>query len=216
MVAQDIRGPIGSLQGLLELYAEKQISELELIEYSQCIGDHLNSLNTMLDNLLNWARTGIEPSFTEIDLGECCQEIITHVGPQLAKKNLILHFQVTEKIWAQTDPVLLTVIIRNLLHNAIKFSEPNTPIDLVLTANHGANTVDISVVDKGKGMSQENLNQILHANIGVISKPGTQGEKSTGLGLMLCKEFTLALKGTFSGKSTLGVGTTFTVSLPLG
>lgn len=220
VVAHDIRGPIGSLQGLLELYAEKQISELELMEYSQGIGDNLNSLNTMLDNLLNWARTGMEngivPSFSEIDLGECCQEIITHVSPQLAKKNLLLHFQSTEKIWVQTDPALLTVIIRNLLHNAIKFSEPNTPIHLVLSANQEAKRVDISIADKGQGMSQESLNQILHANTGVISKPGTQGERGTGLGLMLCKEFTLALKGTFSGKSTPGIGTTFTVSLPLG
>ncbi|MCG9880224.1 MAG: HAMP domain-containing histidine kinase [Bacteroidia bacterium] len=219
VVAHDIRGPIGTLNSLIELYSEKEISEKELIEYSKRIGDNLNSLNAMLDNLLIWAKSGMEngivPKFSKIDLEDLCQEITKQIKPQLSKKNISLNFIHSEQIWVQTDPALLTVIVRNLLTNAIKFSEPNSSIDLVLTPNKDINKIDISVVDQGKGIDEKSLTELLQSNTGVASKPGTQGELGTGLGLVLCKEFTAALNGTFSGKSTLDKGTSFTVSLPM-
>jgi signal transduction histidine kinase len=220
IVAHDVRGPIGVLSKLLELYKENDITEDELIKYSSQVGDTLGSLNVMLDNLLNWARSsmenGLAPRMVEVNISNISNDIIKQLQPQINLKGIEVNIKNQAKgILIETDPAFLTVIIRNLLSNAIKYTQPNTQIGMHILLDEKENKVEISISDKGLGLSEQAIQEILQSNTGVMSKPGTKGELGSGIGLMLCKEFTKALGGQLSAQSQLNVGTTFKVSLPI-
>ncbi len=222
IVAHDVRGPIGALSKLLELYKEEDITQEELIKYSNQVGDTLSNLKVMLDNLLNWARSsmdeGLLPRKVPVNIAFISSEIKRQLTAQLEGKGLEVLFtnsHSSKEVWIETDPAFLTVIIRNLLSNAIKFTQPNTSIGFDIFLDEKANKVEISISDKGAGLSEQVIQEILQSNTGVMSKPGTKGEVGSGIGLMLCKEFTKALGGQLSAKSVINRGSTFIVSLPI-
>jgi signal transduction histidine kinase len=206
----------------LELYKEEDITQEELIKYSNQVGDTLSNLKVMLDNLLNWARSsmdkGLLPRKVTVDIAFISAEIKRQLTAQLEGKGLEVLFSNNEEskeVWVETDPAFFTVIIRNLLSNAIKFTQPYTSIGFDIFLDEKANKVEISISDKGAGLSEQVIQEILQSNTGVMSKPGTKGELGSGIGLMLCKEFTKALGGQLSAKSVINQGSTFIVTLPI-
>jgi signal transduction histidine kinase len=218
VVAHDLRGPLGILTRLLEMYKEKDITEEELISYNAKVSSSLESLNIMLDNLLHWARAGMEnglqTEFIQTDIVLLSKDVINQVQPQTTNKSIQVSLLGDAQLQLITDPALLTVVLRNLLNNAIKFSNENGKIELSIQKNKANNRVEIDVKDFGVGMTEDDLAKILSTTSGVFSLAGTNGEKGSGLGLMICRDFTEALKGQLSATSELGLGTTFTVSLP--
>jgi signal transduction histidine kinase len=109
------------------------------------------------------------------------------------------------------DRNMIATIIRNLVSNAIKFTNPNGAIDVSLR-KEGQN-VEIAVKDSGVGISAENIEKIFNFNE-YYNTRGTKNERGTGLGLILCKEFATQNGGDISIESTVGVGTTITVTIP--
>jgi signal transduction histidine kinase len=113
-------------------------------------------------------------------------------------------------ITTYADYDTLLTIIRNLLSNAIKFTPTGGKISVKASASN--HHVTIQVTDTGIGIAPENLNNLFKLD-GFTTK-GTNSENGTGLGLMLCKEFAEANGGSISVSSTMGKGTTFTITLP--
>jgi signal transduction histidine kinase len=129
-----------------------------------------------------------------------------------SRKHVLLNRQVSGliKVWADADQ--LQVILRNLIHNAIKFSAFNSRIDL--KACRKKTYCQITVKDYGIGMTAEEIDALI-ASKRYISKTGTEQEKGTGLGLLLCKEFINRNGGDISITSVLGEGTEVSFTLLL-
>ncbi len=219
IVAHDLRGPLGILTSLLEMFQEKDITNEELITYSNKVSNSLAGLNVMLDNLLNWARAGMEKGISarvsDINICNLSKEVLSQLMPQVTNKNLHVNFICERDFCINTDEALLTVVIRNLLSNAIKFSPENSWIDFSVKENPADSLLEIEITDNGVGMTNEVLQNILNEGSRILSTPGTKGETGTGLGILLSRDFTETLKGRLTAKSELGKGTTFTLSLPL-
>jgi signal transduction histidine kinase len=115
----------------------------------------------------------------------------------------------------QSDPFLLSVVVRNLIHNALKFTPTNKDIRVMLSLNEHKNQLNISIEDDGIGICPNRVEELLRDGGVNIQTAGTSGEKGSGLGLNICKEFIAAMGGELHIKSEVNKGSTFTVLLPI-
>lgn len=216
IIAHDLRGPMGGFKGMTELLAE-HMSNMTMTEVQEHLGtlrDSSSNLFRLLENLLQWARLqqGAIPFDPEpIQLGpivkdsfELIQESAKHKGIEITKD-----FPPQTKVLADTN--MLQTILRNLISNAVKFSSAGGKVSLTVKAADDKN-LEISVNDSGIGMSQQMIDSLfkLDARNG---RPGTDGEPSTGLGLLLCKEFIETHGGTIRVESEVGKGSVFTFTI---
>jgi signal transduction histidine kinase len=215
IIAHDLRSPFNSILGFSSiLKGNVHEFETEIIEkYVGLIHEASIRTYSLLENLLEWSRsqTGqISFSPKNISITELFNEQLAILNENIKAKNLSI-ISNYHNIEAYADQNMLMVIIRNLLSNAIKFSNPYSK--LKLCASNTEQQTIISISDEGTGMSNERLATIFSPN-NISTETGTMGEKGTGLGLMLCKEFTEKHGGTIDVESTLGKGSVFTIKLP--
>jgi two-component system sensor histidine kinase/response regulator len=215
VISHDLRGPISNLQSLLDLFTKKLMTADEFITLSGKLRENLNLTQRTLENLLNWSlsqMSGIKTERKKIEITECIQEACRLMEEVASRKNLILQTTFAEplKVWADADQ--LQVILRNLIHNAIKFSPFNTEIHI--TAFRENNHCHITIRDYGIGMTADEIDALIGSKR-YFSKTGTEQEKGTGLGLLLCKEFINRNGGEITLKSTPGEGTEVSFTLLL-
>lgn len=215
VISHDLRGPISNLQSLLDMFTQQLMTADEFITLSAKLRENLNLTQRTVENLLNWSLSqmgGIKTESKKIDLTDCIEEACQLMEEVASRKNVVLKKSFTGplKVWADTDQ--LQVILRNLIHNAIKFSAFNSQIDI--RAFHKEDHCQITIKDYGIGMSAEEIDTLTGSKQ-YFSKNGTEQEKGTGLGLLLCKEFINRNGGDFNISSILGEGTevSFTLSL---
>lgn len=215
VIAHDLRNPFTNIIGFSELlitnlhtYNEGKISEMV-----HHINSAANNIYSLLENLLEWAnsqrgKTSFNP--TIINLAVVVNEEIEHVTGMAQQKGLVIRpFNVNFNVYA--DYNLLKIIIRNLITNAIKYS--NTGGVVGIFALSYADRVEVCVSDSGVGMNDEIKNN-LFKNGGYASMKGTANEHGTGLGLLLCKEFIEKHNGNIWVESKPAEGSQFTFSLP--
>lgn len=215
VISHDLRGPISNLQSLLDMFTKNLMTADEFVTLSGKLKDNLNVTQRTLENLLNWSLSqmgGIKTDQKKIDVNESLTEACCLMEEAAARKNIALNTQVNDAIKAWADPDQLQVVLRNLIHNAIKFSSFNDRI--ILTASKKDNECHVSIKDSGIGMSREEIETIICSKQH-FSKAGTEQEKGTGLGLLLCKEFITRNGGELFIKSTLGQGTEVSFTLAL-
>jgi signal transduction histidine kinase len=167
-----------------------------------------------LDNLLNWARlqtNRIKIYEEEINLERLIDQILDTLYVQASLKKVKLICDVSLDIKLKTDFDILSVILRNLISNAIKFSYLGGTVRVLAIDKN--DRIEISVIDSGVGMSPEMVDGLFDLK-NLVSEKGTKGEKGTGLGLILCKEFVEKIQGSIWVSSTEGKGSTFIFSLP--
>jgi len=217
IIAHDLRSPIASFQGIgaqINYFLKKQAFD-RLTALGNAITQSSFQLNSLLDNLLNWSlsQTGQIPYRPkELLLKDILEEVISLFDSNLLTKKIQLtldNFN-TEKIYA--DERAISTIFRNLISNAIKFSEIGGQIH-ILVQQLNENQLKIAIKDEGQGMTPTQLKHIF--KIEKESITGTKGEKGTGLGLILCKELLAINKGKIEVTSILGQGATFSVYLPI-
>lgn len=216
IIAHDLRGPFQALLGLTELMKE-DLKTLDEVEKQKMVG-HIHysskSLYELTENLLEWAslQTGrLKPLAEEFNLSELTQKIVG-VQEQVAKqKNIQLSSEIPKGIEICADSNMVDTIFRNLISNAIKFTPEQGKVSISLTES--ADQVILSVADTGMGMSQEMVNKLLIVG-NSRSRRGTNQEKGTGLGLIICKEMIEKHHGELSISSKPDKGSTFTVTLP--
>lgn len=215
IVAHDLRSPFTALVGLSEILATKADEFLpsEVKEFSNHI--HLSASNVLAltENLLSWSQsqTGkltLNPAY--INVSELIFKAVKVASLPAGEKGITIETNCDRSVTAFADYDTLLTIIRNLISNAIKFTPSGGKI--LVQALSDNQKVKINVTDTGVGISPENLKNLFKLD-GFTTK-GTNSESGTGLGLMLCKEFTEANGGTIDVSSTLGKGTTFTITLP--
>jgi signal transduction histidine kinase len=191
LVAHDLRGPVTSLQGIgrmLDFYIKKGDPERLAMLVGQ-IDQSANSVNHLLDNLLKWALSqtqGVNYHPISFNLNNMANDCVHLFEEASRAKQLVISAHFTENVSVLADQNMISTVIRNLLSNAIKFSPNGGEINIAaeLLKDH----VIVTVSDQGKGIAQATIDQIL-GNKMVTSTNGTNGEKGTGLGLALTRDF---------------------------
>jgi PAS domain S-box-containing protein len=218
IIAHDLKSPLSGFLGLSKMMSEefKDFTMQELQYNSSKMHESATNLYKLLDNLLEWSR--IQRNLTEFEPTNCILSSLVKIIISLlndvaqAKEIEILNF-IPENIHVNADNHMLNSIIRNLLTNAIKFTEKNGRIDIGILDSKDENAkVCVYVKDSGIGMNQELIADLFDLNTNV-SRKGTDGEPSTGLGLILCKEFVEKHGGRIWTESEVGKGSTFYFTL---
>jgi signal transduction histidine kinase len=168
----------------------------------------------LLENLLEWSRIQIgvakaEPVLTDISI--IINETITSLKELSHTKNIKIITTVQCETYVFADEEMIKSVIRNLLTNAIKFSHPEGYIKI--TSSESKDSINVSIVDKGIGIKAGLLENLFRIDKSTTTK-GTLGEKGTGLGLILCKEFMDKNHGKLLVSSVEKEGSTFTIVLP--
>ncbi|MCK7553930.1 HAMP domain-containing histidine kinase [Chitinophaga sedimenti] len=213
IVAHDIRSPLATLEGLLEMFNVGEYTEQEMREAASILHKKIGPLSSTLDNLLRWSigqMKGIRTRPEEFLVSPLLQEVLDLLEPALKQKDLRISNQVTTDSVLYADSDQTAVILRNLISNALKFSHPGGTI--YLSSYQDGSRQFIEVRDEGVGMSVEQMANIF--SIRAEPAYGTRGERGTGLGLMLCREFAEQNGGNLVVKSIEGEGTSFLLEMP--
>jgi PAS domain S-box-containing protein len=217
IIAHDLRGPMNGFLGLTSIMAEdiESLSQSELKEIATTMKTSAVNVYNLIENLLEWSRmqsdkVNFDPQ--PLVLKPSVVKSIELLQETASKKEVSLLFNIPDYTVVYADTHMLETIIRNLVSNAIKFSSKDGLVEISSTKTENK-LVRIEVKDNGIGMPaylQEKLFKLTENT----SRPGTNGEPSTGLGLILCKEFVEKQGGKIWVESTEGVGTSFIFTLP--
>lgn len=215
VISHDLRGPVANLQSLLHLLTANIMTPHEFIAVSDKLKTNLNSTQRTLENLLNWSLSQMDGIRTEkktIEVQQAVDEACALMAEFAERKQVTLDKQIGEGLEILADANQLQLILRNLLHNAIKFSKSG---GLVVVSALGEGTMcALRVRDYGIGLTTDEKARLLNSHE-YFTKTGTQQEKGTGLGFLLCQEFISRNDGTVNLSSTPGEGTEVNISLPL-
>ena len=220
IIAHDLRNPFAGIKALSEFMESKLIQSNKeedsvFLKYSQMIISSSDSALSLINNLIQWAqsqRGEIIVNYETISFNSLLFETIPIVNPNAINKNINIEQKLSSYDLVYADESLISTILRNILTNAIKFTRSNGKIIVSSESKNGF--LEVSVNDSGVGIEPENIEKIFSID-SKFSKRGTENEKGTGLGLILCKEFVEMLGGKISVTSEVGVGSTFTFTLPL-
>ena len=217
IIAHDLKSPFNSIIGFSE-YLVEQVKEndYEKIEkYANIILQSSNRAMDLLKNLMEWAqsqsgRMVFNPEYFAI--GTLINEVTLLLNDTAEQKSIIIANTLPHDRLVYADKKMISTVMRNLLSNAIKFTQPGGQITILAVDKQ--NELAVSVSDNGVGISKERIDRLFHIDEN-YSTPGTQNEKGTGLGLIICKEFVKRNKGKLWVESEVGIGSTFHFSLPL-
>ena len=217
IIAHDLRSPFHPLIGLSDLLATgiDTMSTEKIRQNSLDINILVRNLYELLDNLLTWTRMQrgkFEFQPEDVDLPSVAEKVIDLLKANASKKRIKLESLIIQNSPMMTDRTMITSILQNLLSNAIKFTNQG---GLVRVAGEQfADHMLMSVTDNGIGMDAETIADLFKIE-NESSTLGTEGERGTGLGLLLCKEMIEKHGGKIWVESELGKGTTFYFTLPI-
>lgn len=218
VVAHDLRSPLGTIKSVLDILDENLNSEIigfGLYDLLHATTESADELFGLLENLLFWTRTQMgklifQPK--EIKITDAVTDAIKATSSMSNIHRIdISYSDNTGNATVLADKNMITTVIRNILANAIKFSDEDSSIEIETKIVD--NQLSCSITDHGCGMDDE-VKQALQQQIS-ITTTGKHQEEGTGLGLTLCREFIRAHNGNLSFESEMNVGTTFTFTIPL-
>ena len=216
IISHDLRSPLSAVLVGLRLLTDTE-SRLTDNEKNELIRDShrtVEQLYNLLDNLLVWSRLQrglMEYAPQPLDLRPLFERNATLFAANAEQKQIAIRQTVAEPVIAFADSHMIDAIIRNLISNALKFTEARGAI--TLSARQNDQRVEMAVADTGIGMDAETVAKLFRLDVR-YNQLGTAGEKGTGLGLNVCKEFAEKNGGSIAVESVVGAGTTFRVTLP--
>ena len=216
IIAHDLKNPFNAIIGFSGILKEGiKTSDNEAIkEYAGMINNSAVQTFRLLENLLDWAnsqRGTILFNPVSINFNELLDEEFNVLNDLANGKNIELKSICSGNLIIIADKNMVKTILRNLISNAIKFTHKNGRVEVNTITNN--NYVEISIKDNGIGMTKETMAKLFRIDAN-LSKPGTENEKGTGLGLFLCKEFVEKHGGKIWVESESGKGSIFKFILP--
>jgi PAS domain S-box-containing protein len=218
ILAHDLKSPFNAILGLLTLLKEKlgdNCDKEEVLHLTDILMASSTETYNLLENLLDWARVRQNEIYVKseiLNLYKLVNESLDAVQAQIANKKIECKVAINADMYVKVDKEMTKTIIRNLVSNAIKFSPIYGSINIV--AESAENQIKIRIIDHGVGIHQKELDSIFNLDK-MKSKLGTKGEKGTGFGLSICKDFAEKNGGTIHLESEFGLGTTAVLSLPI-
>jgi PAS domain S-box-containing protein len=216
IIGHDLKGPLNNILGFSELIDQnfESFSEQEIKQYVKLIYKSSLTVTDLLENLLTWSRAQrniftVSPHNVAVyfTVERCFGQLIQNaLHKEIRLKNNVLPDTVV-----YADEEMISTIIRNLISNAIKFTNRGGTISVI--AQSSPEHVAIGIKDTGVGIASDKIAQLFQPNENQ-SSPGTEGEKGTGLGLLICKDFAEKNNGKIWAESSPEQGTTFWIKLP--
>ncbi len=217
IIAHDLKSPFSGIIGLSNLLKEdfQQLDIHTIQQYASMINSSAVQTYRLLENLLNWARIQqgeIPFNPTYILLKHLVNGVVNLLNEGAYQKKITIINNTPASLMVKIDEEMIETILRNLISNAIKFTPigGKIEIDAGITNN---SVVEISVSDNGVGIEEKNIAKLFNIDTNYTNL-GTEREKGTGLGLILCKDFVEKHCGKIAVESTVGKGSRFTISLP--
>lgn len=218
IIAHDLKNPLSTLMSFSHMLVENfnQYDETKKIKFTKLIEDTSKNTYELLLNLLTWARSqsgDMRYQSVEISSEALVDEICESLKEMLEAKELSFKKNVFTDTLIRVDKNMMLTVFRNLAVNAIKYSPRGGTIYFIIT-EHDEHFISISIKDQGIGMSEDTREKLFKIEHKVQSMPGTESEKGTGLGLIVCQEFVEQNHGHIYVTSSPGKGSTFTVLVP--
>ncbi len=208
IVSHDVRSPLNSIQGMVDLAASGRIPAEEFIAFAKHSRTRMQEVNSFLENILFWAKNqlhGVKLNIEPVNLSEITQNTISLLALNARKKSIEITDNIPADLSVLVDKESTKLVIRNLVSNAVKFCDSGDRIILNAASEHGQ--VRVTVEDTGQGIPPERLTTMFESD--KISTDGSNGETGTGLGLLLCKEFVEKNGGEIGVESDVGKGSQF-------
>lgn len=217
IIAHDLKGPVGNLNSFLNFMTSQyeNISKEEFKKDLSLLENASQKIKDLLENLLTWARSqkgDIQYKPENYSLTKLIQANMMLLESSAANKKISVINQVPEEMKGFFDYQMITTVIRNLISNAIKYTKSNGQI--TISGKEKDSFVEVCVEDNGVGMSKEICENLFKIDVKHFSTEGTGGEKGTGLGLILCKEFIDKHLGEMLVESEIGKGSKFKFTIP--
>lgn len=213
IISHDLRSPINALSGILDVMSRGGLSQAEFGEQTKELRIRFNHTRTLLNNLLDWTLLQMDKlslQATPIDLSKIIDENI-QLLTSLQSKQISLINNVREATIAYADSNTINLVFRNLITNAIKFTNEGGTV--IIDAKDQGKEWLVSVQDNGIGISRD-VQDILFDKTSPYTTRGTANEKGTGLGLILCKEFVEKNGGKIWVESADSKGSIFWFTIP--
>lgn len=214
IVAHDVRMPLSSIQGYLELLNAVGLEESEKHFIEEQLLGITRDTSEMLMNLLSWSRTqlmGTNVQLKSLDVNEALQSWLKIEKAIADKKGIRLNILTAGQLNVMADRDMLHLVVRNLVSNALKFTPAGG--EIIVSTRYRDTDGLIIISDNGIGISEDKQENLFHLNASATY--GTNNEKGIGLGLLLCKEFTEKQQGKIWFESKVGKGSVFYISFKL-
>ena len=217
IISHDIKGPLNTLRSFVDLLNthSADMSRKEIGEMSNRIGDSLQNLDVLLNNLLAWSRLQLNQKVHApelLNLQQVVEQTTALYSEAVMEKQIRITPEVSDELQVWADPNELQTVIRNLVGNAVKFSYTGGEIRIRATTGH--ERVEVQVSDQGLGMDKQTVRSLFVLDK-KVSHMGTANEKGAGFGLILCKELVENNGGRLRVESEPGKGSTFFFTLPV-
>ncbi|TVP44116.1 MAG: two-component sensor histidine kinase [Mongoliibacter sp.] len=213
IISHDLRGPLHSLMGMVQLVNEENLSKEDFQEYIPKVASSLGENEQLLENLLIWSRNqmkGMIVNKTKVNFFLLVEKNISLLNQTNLYKGQLIINKIPESLIVHSDKDMLDIVIRNLLTNALKYTHKGDGI--VFDVKEETDKFIFIVKDDGIGMKAEIMENLFSNKF--LTSPGTKQEKGTGLGLMLSKELIEMNHGEIWAKSIPGEGSEFLFSIP--
>ncbi|AEV31454.1 signal transduction histidine kinase [Owenweeksia hongkongensis DSM 17368] len=211
ILTHDIRQPINQVKSVLELLEMEDLTKKDRVEIVQKLRESIDNSSNALENLLLWSKkqlTGINTKIVDVHLLPQVWQIESQVKANLDSKNLKLDIHVPDFLKVKADMSQLDICLRNLVNNAIKFSNSGGVITIEAVEENGDKI--IRVIDNGVGMSIDQVDKLKNMK-GDFTTLGTMNEKGTGLGVLITREFMQNQNGELDIQSRKGEGSIFSM-----
>jgi len=213
ILSHDLRGPLNKLIAMVDMLRKDHITAEEFKLHTSRLEGEMKTTAAFMENMLYWSKSliqGYEVKPKVVDVKELIDHNIMAFSDSMGEKNITLSINTDGRGSILADEEMLNISLRNILSNAIKFTPKGGSIEVGYKIEN--DFVQLYVKDSGLGIDIEKQKDLF--SIKNISSPGTEGEKGTGLGLYLIKEFTEKNGGRILVESQLGAGSTFTLQFP--
>ncbi|MDN3688943.1 ATP-binding protein [Cyclobacterium jeungdonense] len=217
IVGHDLKSPINSLKGLMQYVVDEKLTQEEFLLVSAQLRNEVEQVHFTLINLLHWAKgqmKGIVTDTEKVSINKILKEITSLYKPVSEAKDITIRDNLEPHTDCLVDREQCNLIMRNLLNNALKFTNRGGNIS-ISSKKVDDSYWEISIQDDGIGIDSQTLTKLFTPALKEKHRYGTAGEKGTGLGLQLTKDFVKINGGDIHVKSELGKGSTFTFTLPI-
>jgi len=217
VISHDIRSPFTGVVGFCELLADGilELDKEQIVDFTKRIQENAEEVLTLFENLLEWSNSNLketEKLSEVVNVYEKVDEILRTYQLNIQKKGVIVENLCDPIVSLLSNSINFSIILRNLISNAIKFTPKGKRIHIKTELNQ--DYIFVSVSDEGVGIPKEKLQSLFEYSKSK-STVGTNSEKGTGLGLSVCKKYVDKLGATIAVESELGKGTTFTIQFSI-
>ena len=202
VLGHDLRSPIANLTSISEMALGNEISQSEFVNFIHLINNQSNQVLEMLETTLNWAKlnfNSLQQNDINIDVKTLITTILELYETAYKSKGIIVNIDVDHSNTIHSDIEIVTVIVRNIISNAIKFTPQNGMITIKLIQNQ------LTIIDNGIGMTEAMINAIWNSNY--ASRRGTDNEIGMGMGMQLVLSLSRKIKAAITIQSELSKGT---------